>query len=188
MSGSEISGTSPDRETGGGMGILAQPADGVSSSLTLADVTIGTHPLAGIYLVEPGTCDIRDSNLAGGTGVPASSGSATLLQGNALFARGGAAPRLDHVTVHDATTGILLNGVGVDLSAPSWHDDITDVVMQACLSDAVAPDVGDGTLEFCPRYDERLLPTQVWDLDLTEPDVGDPGFGEPEPALPDTGA
>ena len=136
LTASTISGTLPDGEWGGGLGIYATD-DAGPSTLTLIDSTIGSHPYTSVWIDGQGSYDLQRNSLSGSEGIEA---DGWLIHGNALFAERG-------VTAWDGASGlrlvgnafdgaaevaILLDGASATLEGNTWSDNGIDVWQQRC--------------------------------------------------------
>ncbi len=147
-----ITGTRPDKESGGGFGVYGTAAFG-PPDITLTGSTIGPHDYAAVWLDGPGTYDVEGNQLSGSDGV--AQGGSTL-HGNAVFAENG-------VAAWDGTTGLLLSdnlftsasAIGVLLDDSSagmdrneWSGNAVGLRQQACNGpDHVAGPNDDGLVD-----------------------------------------
>jgi len=173
-----IRGTNEDANTGGGVGLLANPSSVDPTRQTrvlLVDTHLEDNHLGALYLDGPGSYQVMDSTLAG----PAAPPAEAMLAPYAVLARDGI-ERWDE----DEQTGLLLDGVTIEaagavgalLDASSatfvdttWNGGDPDVVTQACGEEDPSPEGLDqtGEAEICPTYD-RLYEHIVLDTLLVE--------------------
>lgn len=159
LTGATITGTGPDDEYGGGVGVYASDLI-AASTLSLFDSTIGSHPYAAAWLDGNGAYDLERNTLSGGPGVRS---GANLLHGNAVFAERG-------VTAWQGTSGlnlvgntfvdtpdvaVFLHGAAATLDGNTWSGGGVSVRQQLCQT---AGDVAGGDLLDLP--DAQLCPDE----------------------------
>ncbi len=193
--GSFIGGTSVEENIGGGVGIYAEPWDGVPPSLTVSDCTIQDNPIAGIWLSGGGRFSFADNTIHGGEGWTRENLTKC---GDAVYAG-------DGVTVWDGSSGLLLennellDGLGAGLflddasatlSGNNYADNAVDLVVQG-LDCAIPLDgyQGEelGSAELCPEYDYATCGDEfMLYMTLAEPESGY-GAAFMRPGLPGPG-
>ena len=136
-----ISGTSPDANEGGGIGIYASDF-ALASTMLLQNSTIENNPLAAIWLEGDGTYSIRNSTLAGSYGLEVTypDGSADVWHGDGVVAIQGvhawddvSGLLLDSNTIDGAyRAGVFLDGSSAELTTNVFSNNATDLVWQHC--------------------------------------------------------
>ena len=163
-------GTSPDANEGGGIGIYMSARFG-PSTLLVADSTFEDHPYAAVWLDGDGSYTIGNSTLVGGYGeeLVYPDGTTLLLHGDGVVA-------IDGVTSWDGTSGLKLEGneirgsvrAGVLLDASSaqltdnsFNDNDTDLIWQDCAG-VDEPNGLDEVpvVDYCPVYDHHTAPLE----------------------------
>ena len=181
LEGSIIESTTEQENTGGGVGIYAEPWYGGASTLMVADTTIMDNPIAGVWLSGEGSYSLSNNAIHGGEGWTR---EGLTKCGDAVYAR-------DGVTAWDGSSGLLLednelvDGLGAglfldDASATlmgnSYADNSVDLVMQGSSCDVPPESYGDealGSVELCPTYDYATCGDEFsLYLTLEEPELG----------------
>ena len=156
LADSAITGTLPDAEWGGGLGVYATGYFG-RATLALADSTVGPHDYAAVWLDGQGSYDLERNLLSGSDGVDR---DGWILHGNAVFAErgvtawdGASGLRLSGNTFDGASeVAVLLDGAASDLDGNLFSGNGVDLRQQRC-SGIVALTEVDPDWEICPDGD-----------------------------------
>jgi len=174
LSDTTISGTRPDANEGGGVGIYAwdRRADTTApASLTIDTVTIEDQPFAAVWLDDDGSYSIVDSTLVGGYGYEEAypDGTSRIFHGDGIVATGGVSTWngsrglfLQGNEIRDAyRAGVLLDGSTAELAGNTFTGNSADVIWQDC--DGVDEPVGLNqvpVVDHCPPYNHHIAPLE----------------------------
>jgi hypothetical protein len=148
---SHIHDNGADPDNGGGLGVATRNLDG-APTVRIEGTDVGPHAYAALWFDGPGSFTVRDSTLAGGSGVPR--GGRTI-HGNAIVALSGVAaaaePYADGLHLRSTTlrdspgAAILLDGASMRQDTNTWTGNATDVLQQRCetTSPLLPEDVAD---------------------------------------------
>ena len=151
-----------DPALGGGVGVFISAQEVYSygaPEVRLRDVTIGPHPLVGVWIEDGvgGTLDLQDVDLTGGEGVELAGG--VQVHGNALYAWG-TVPwdgtrglRVAGALVHDAPSSAVLLDQGTATIEAVWTGNESDVRQQRCGDAPAGTYTGAERVEICPERD-----------------------------------
>ncbi len=159
----DFNGTGEDPSLGGGVGVYG--VGGALSVVLLEDVIVSGNRYAGLWLTGPGQWSVVDADLMGGGGVEL---SGVTLNGNAVYATGGAELTVDGGWMRHSQTALLLDGATATVSDTVFEDNRVDVRQQGC--EGVDPvTVPDGVaVDRCPAIEELPAPL---DFRVTVSDV-----------------
>ena len=196
LSSTTISGTSPDANEGGGIGIYATDR-WASPSLIIDSVIIEDQPYAALWLDGDGSYDIRNSDLSGGYGLEREypNGITTVLHGDGVVATGGVTAwdgstglLLDNNVIQDAyRAGVILDGSSAELTNTTFSNNPTDLIWQHCTGIEEPDGIADVPIvDYCPAYNHGVAPLE-FNLYLEEADPLDnkaasPSFSDDSPA------
>ena len=170
LSTTTISGTRPDANEGGGIGIYASDNFG-PASLTLDTVTIEDQPYAALWLDGDGSYSITNSTLVGGYGHELfyPNGTSSIFHGDGIVATGGVSAwdgsqglLLQGNEFRDAyRAGVLLDGSSAELSENTPTGNPIDVIWQDC--DGIDEPAGLShvpVVDHCPVYNHHIAPLE----------------------------
>ena len=180
LSGSRVSGTRPDVNLGGGVGVYAggPVSEGDAPALNLVGTTIEAHDYSAIWLDGPGRYTLVNNTLRGGPG--SSPWTGAWWHGDAVYATGGVTAWdgetglfLESNTFQDSRHGVFLDGATATLQDNTWESNETDLWQQQCedTTPLAEGDTAEVTShEICPEGN-RLTDTLVFEsLYFEEPE------------------
>ena len=170
LSGTVISGTRPDANEGGGIGIYISDRF-EPTSLTLEAVSIEDQPYAALWLDGDGSYSIANSTLAGGHGYELTypDGTSNVLHGDGIVATGGISAwdgtqglLLHGNEIHGAfRTGLLLDGSTAELVGNTFTNNGTDLTWQNCTGVQEPSGLDDiPVVDYCPVYNHHVAPLE----------------------------
>ncbi len=159
LDGCEVSGTLPQENLGGGVGVHAERWDDEPPALIILETEIHDNPIAGVRLQGAGSYRLEESTIHGGVGRTRAGitqcGDAVAALGGVGAWDGGSGLWLAGNQLRDGRgAGLMLHEAGASLGGNSWVDNALALVVQgAGCEDAVAgleqePITG----ELCPVY------------------------------------
>ncbi len=149
----DFTGTEDDPSHGGGFGIYG--VGGPGSSVRLEDVIVSGNRYAGLWLTGPGTWSVVDTDIMGGGGVETLT---VKVNGNAIYATGGAEVVVEGGWLRHSRTALLLDGATATVTDAVFEDNQIDVRQQGCgtVAPVSAPDAT--TIDRCPAVEELAAP------------------------------
>ena len=167
---STISGTIPDANEGGGVGIYASDWYG-PATLVVDNTTIEDQPLSAVWLNGNGSYTVLDSELVGGYGLLREypDGETVLLHGDGVLATAGVTSwdgssglRLQGNDIRDAyRAGILLDGASARLADNAVSGGSADLIWQDCEGIEEPSGLDSvGIVDYCPAYNHHMMPLE----------------------------
>jgi len=174
LSGTTISGTRPDANEGGGIGVFVSATKaGLHGppSLTLDDVTVEDQPYAALWLIGDGSYSITNSTLVAGYGYEETypDGTSKIFHGDGIVAADGVSAwdgsrglLLQDNEIRDAVrTGVLLDGSSATLTNNTFTGNATDVIWQDCDGWVEPVGLDDAPIvDHCPVYNHHVAPME----------------------------